>query len=283
MYICATAQQTYEFVLYQALEAFNKQWRLGKRANDTRRRPSTEKPKSTLVRAMCSRYDNRHCPRSGARDSAACTPSHRLSLVQASNRLSSPASLCGTRTREWPEFCCILTVVRNSIKQDPTSFSDWAGALESQRGQGKTASRSSVHSAAASPSPVLQLWPSPAWLPPVSGWRLSYFRQGGGSWAAANAMAAFCLHGWAGLASSFGPQMTFFLRLAVAHASSFLSTLLVCFWWFSPTTQIAAIWRLSDLLLIYYLDIQQAIHLLLKKEREKEAGPCVFAPHDLRE
>lgn len=105
---------------------------------------------------------SKHCPRSAPRLVQLVRAFLRLSLVQTSNRLSSPVSLCGTRTREWPESSSEL-----SRLQGPTSAATGSSSLigpvrakqcsnhSGENPHRKTASRSAVHSAAASFSPVL--------------------------------------------------------------------------------------------------------------------------------
>lgn len=157
----------------------------------------------------------------------------------------------------------------------------------------KTGSRSSVHSKAASLSPVSSS--GLARSDPRLGVASILFQgRVGGSWAAADAMAAFFFSLSLVLAAhttgrmdqggpcvSFRPPDDHFLRLAVAHASSFSTSFVSLV---LADDAIAVTLRLFGLLVIRP-GYPAARYLLLKKEAEKEikAGPFGHLLHTTHE
>ncbi|UKZ61023.1 uncharacterized protein TrAtP1_002296 [Trichoderma atroviride] len=99
MYVCATApgEQRVASLYRQALEALNKQWRLMETCQ--RHEAPAEYGKAKINSCLkgqsidVATTASKHCPRSGPRLLQLVRAFLRLSLVQASNRLSSPVSV----------------------------------------------------------------------------------------------------------------------------------------------------------------------------------------------
>lgn len=146
---------------------------------------------------------SKHCPRSGPRVLQLVRAFPRLSLVQASNRLSSPVSLWNnlTSTREWPESSSELSrLLDKGQRSAATGSSSLIGPvrakqLESQRG--KSAGTRQVLDLLSTQRRRLSRLFSSCGLarpgPRLGGWHLSFFREGREAVGRLrDAMAAFC-------------------------------------------------------------------------------------------
>lgn len=142
---------------------------------------------------------SKHCPRSA--------PS-LCSLYERSSALASCKHPTGCRrpslsVEQEPESGPSLVRNYRDYIQGPTSAATGSSSLigpvrakqcsnhSGENPHRKTASRSAVHSAAASFSPVLQLWPSPAWSPSRGVASILIQGRARGSWAAAKCNGGF--------------------------------------------------------------------------------------------